>query len=399
MKNWKEYNSYALGSLAVLMSVRMLGLFMILPVFSMHAAEFARATPQLIGLALGIYGLTQGLLQMPFGMLSDRIGRKPVMAMGLAIFIIGSICAALTHSIYGLIIGRALQGGGAIGSTILATVADLTPEKNRSKAMGLIGLSVGLAFGVAMIVGPLLNIWAGLSGIFWVTAGLAILGELLVWLLIPPVPKHPQDRQPIKAGLLRTLQDPDLMRLNAGIFSLHAILTALFIAIPVVLTQLIHLSSAKQTWLYLGVLVLSFIAMFPFMIIAEKKSAGKTVFLVAIAGLLLAQLGLFTLHQQLIMLAVLLFLFFTAFSLLEAMLPSWVSKVSPPQFKGAAMGCYSSAQFLGIFAGGSAGGWVYGHFGVSGIFCLGSAIALIWLLLSLSWRPIPARTTTVLHQQ
>jgi predicted MFS family arabinose efflux permease len=373
----KEYTTVL--SLAILMVVRMLGLFMILPVFSMHAGEFSHATPLLIGIALGIYGLTQALLQIPLGMLSDRIGRKPVMAMGLGVFFVGSIWAALAHTIYGLIIGRALQGGGAIGSTILATVADLTPEASRSKAMGVIGLAVGLAFGIAMIVGPLLNIWVGLSGIFWVTAGLTLIGEWLVWWVIPSPSKLHPERPAFRAGLIRSLQDPDLMRLNAGIFSLHAMLTALFIAIPVVLTQVIHLESSAQTLLYLGVLGLSFILMLPFIIIAEKKQGMKPILRAAICCLLLAQLGLLSLHQHLFSMAVLLLLFFTAFSLLEAILPSWVSKICPQELKGAAMGCYSSAQFLGIFAGGSLGGWVYGHFGVNGIFLLGAAIALVWL--------------------
>lgn len=378
----------AVLALALVMAVRMLGLFMILPVFSMHATEFAHATPQLIGLALGIYGLTQALLQMPFGILSDRIGRKPVMTLGLGLFLAGSVYAAVTHSIYGLIIGRALQGGGAVGSTILATIADLTPEHSRSQAMGLVGLAIGLAFGIAMVLGPLLNTWFNLSGIFWATALLAVIGELLVWWWIPAMPRMAnQPRESLRTGLVQVLSQPDLLRLDAGIFVLHAILTALFIAIPIILTHMIHLSSLAQTGLYLGVLSLAFILMLPFMIIAEKKRRTKPILLVAITCLLLAQCGLWVMHQQLFWVCGLLLLFFTAFSLLEAVLPSWISRVAPANHKGAAMGCYSSAQFLGIFAGGCLGGLLYAHFSITGVLLFGAGLALAWLLLALNLRP------------
>lgn len=390
----KEYT--AVFSLALIMAVRMLGLFMILPVFSMHAGEFAHATPQLIGLALGIYGLTQGLLQIPLGALSDRIGRKPVMALGLGIFLAGSVCAAMAHNIYGLIIGRALQGGGAIGSTVLALVADLTRDENRSKAMGVIGLAVGASFAVAMAVGPLLNAWAGLAGIFWATAGLAVLAEILVWIIIPapPVSVNP-GVEPVKINLIQVLKNRDLLRLDLSIFMLHAILTAFFMAIPIILTRTIQLNSASQTELYLLVLALAFVLMLPLMIIAEKKRSMKMVFLGAISTLMITQLLMWPLHQHLTSVSILLLLFFTAFSLLEAVLPSWVSKVTPLRHKGAAMGCYSSAQFFGIFAGGGCGGWIYAHFGVAGIFGFGSGLALIWLIVALNLRP-PRYLTTVM---
>lgn len=391
----KEYT--AVFSLALVMAVRMLGLFMILPVFSMHAGEFAHADAQLIGLALGVYGLTQALLQMPFGLLSDRIGRKPVMIVGLGIFIIGSVCAALAHSIYGLIIGRALQGGGAIGSTVLAMVADVTRDENRSKAMGVMGLAIGGSFAVAMMIGPLLNAWVGLAGIFWVTAGLAVIAELIVWRVIPTLPilVSPEPQQ-IKAGLIQVLKNKDLLRLDASIFTLHAILTAVFIAIPIILTRIIHLSPSQQTGFYLVVLILAFVLMLPAVIIAEKKRRMKMVFLGAIGLLLGSQLLLWHYHQHLPAIAVLLLLFFTAFSLLEAVLPSWVSKVTPLQYKGTAMGCYSTAQFFGIFVGGSGGGWAYAHWGLAGIFGFGAVLALAWLGLALTLRP-PLYLTTVIY--
>lgn len=374
----REYS--AVFSLALVMAVRMLGLFIILPVFSMHAADFTHATAQWIGVALGIYGLTQALLQIPLALWSDRIGRKPVMAIGLGVFILGSVCAAATHSIYGLIIGRALQGAGAIGSTVLALAADLTREENRSKAMGMMGLAIGVSFAVAMMLGPVLNAWVGLTGIFWIMAGLALLAELLVWLLIPAMPPPAQaNAGEMKAGLMQVLTDRNLLCLDASIFFLHAILTAVFIAIPIILGRIVLLSAAQQTELYLLVLLLAFALMLPVMILAEKYRHIKPVFLMAIGVLLLTQGLLWRFHQDIWVIGLILLLFFTAFSLLEAILPSWISKIAPLPHKGAAMGCYSTAQFLGIFAGGSAGGWVFAHFGLAGISSLAGLLALIWL--------------------
>ncbi len=394
----KEYTAVLL--LALIMAIRMLGLFMILPVFSLHANDFTHATPQLIGLALGVYGLTQAVLQIPLGMLSDRIGRRPVMSLGLIIFIAGSVCAAMSHSIYGLILGRALQGGGAIGSTILAMIADLTRDENRSKAMAVVGLAVGASFAVAMVVGPLLNAWVGLTGIFWVTAGLAAIAEMLVWVAIPAPPALvTKESSPIQTNLTKVLKNRELLRLNLSIFMLHAILTAFFIAIPIVLMRVIHLSSIGQTKLYLLVLILAFLLMLPLMVMAEKKRRMKSVFLGAIAALWLVQLLLWPFHQDLIGVSGLLLVFFIAFSLLEAVLPSWVSKVAPLRYKGAAMGCYSSAQFFGIFVGGSSGGWIYAHFGVTGIFLLGSGLALIWLIIAFNLRSPPYLTTVIFNLQ
>lgn len=382
----KEYKAVLV--LALVMAVRMLGLFLILPVFSLHAVEYAHANIQWIGLALGVYGLTQAILQTPLGLLSDKIGRKPVMAMGLGFFVLGSIVAAVSHSIYGIVLGRALQGAGAIGSTILALIADITSEENRSKAMGIIGLFIGLSFAVAMIISPLLNAWAGLAGIFWFSAALALFAECLVWKWAPK-PSAPVAQKPGQwpQNLKRVLQDANLLRLDAGIFSLHAILTAFFIVVPGILERRLHLTAVQQALGYLITLSAAFVLMLPFLIFAEKKQRLKPVFLTAIGFLGGIQLLLSLLPISLFSTLPLLLLFFTAFTLLEAVLPSWISKVAPAHCKGVAMGIYSSSQFLGIFCGGLAGGWLYSHYGASGILWAGTLASLVWLVTSRGLTP------------
>ena len=370
--------------LASIFAFRMLGLFMILPVFAIYAHTLKHATPFLIGMALGIYGLTQAMLQIPFGMISDRIGRKKVIAFGLLLFIIGSIIAALSHSITGIIIGRAIQGAGAVGSTIIALVADLTREEQRTKAMAIIGMTIGLAFSIALFMGPLLNGWIGVPGIFWLTA---ILGGLGIVVLYVSVPKPTQlsfhrDAEPVPSQFLDILKNPELLRLDLGIFVLHCILTACFLVLPIALQNNAGLPEAKQWHLYLPVLLLAFIAMFPGVIIAEKHRKIKQVFVFAIVCLGIAICTMIFAHHSLLSLAIGLFIFFTAFTMLEALLPSLISKVAPITSKGTAMGIYSSAQFLGIFIGGAVGGWIYGLAHIVGvlIFCL--ALIVLWLLVA-----------------
>lgn len=385
-------------AISLIMSSRMLGLFMILPIFALAASQMPGASPSLIGLALGIYGLTQAALQLPFGWLSDRFGRKPIITLGLVLFAIGSVIAALSTSIYGIILGRALQGGGAIGSTLLALLADVTRDEERAKAMAVIGMTIGLSFSVALIIGPLVNSYFHLSGIFWLTAIFAVLSFILLYTAVPPAPKVLIDPMiEAQASQISTLlKDPALARLNLGIFSMHAILTASFIAIPSVLLDSVKLSAHQQTFLYLAVLILSFVAMLPFLIFAEKQRRLKQVFLGAIFLIILTELVLLIFHQHLFLVALALFVFFGAFSLLEASLPSLVSKIAPLQHKGSAMGIYSTAQFFGIFIGGSLGGVVLNHFGTHGIFLFCALIGLVWLGFAYSMNEPPYLSTIII---
>ena len=367
--------------LAGVYGFRMLGLFLILPVFALFAESLPGATPFLTGLAVGIYGLTQALLQVPFGLLSDRIGRKPVIFGGLVLFAIGSVIAATAHDVWLVILGRAIQGSGAIAAAVMALAADLTREENRTKAMATIGLTIGASFMLAMLVGPLLARLVGVSGIFWLTALLALVGIGLVALVVPtPLSSRVhRDAEPVPAMFRRVLGNGDLLRLDFGIFSLHLILTALFLAVPLILRDL-GLEPVRHTMVYLPVMIGAVATMVPFVIIAERHAKMKPVFLGAVTVLFIAQLALGAMSGHFWGFVFALWLFFAAFNLLEATLPSLVSKVAPVDAKGTAMGVYSTSQFAGAFCGGLVGGWVHQHFGLAAVFTAGALVAFAWVL-------------------
>jgi len=370
-------------SLASVFGVRMLGLFMILPVFAIYGEQLAGYSPLWLGLAIGAYGLTQALLQIPMGILSDKYGRKPVILAGLVVFLIGSIVAALSTSIYGVVIGRAIQGMGAIASAILALAADLTREEQRPKVMATIGMFIGFSFTFAMILGPIVADAFGLSGLFWFTGLLTILAMLMIQFMVPySVSKAPRgDNVALPEQIIKLIRHPQLFRLNLGVFILHMALTACFVTLP---KQFVASGLAlEEHWkIYLPTLLGSFFLMVPFMIIAMKKQQEKPMFTGAIALLSLALLSLWFLPSGFWSLVLSVVMFFTAFNYLEATLPSILSRIAPAGVKGSAMGIYSSSQFFGAFVGGIIGGFVASRYGEQSIFLVMALVSLIWLVLS-----------------
>jgi MFS family permease len=393
-----------ISGLSLIFALRMLGLFMILPVFSLSAQQYSHSTPILIGFAIGAYGLTQALLQIPFGMLSDRIGRKKVIFFGLFLFALGSVVAAMADSIYTVILGRLLQGSGAIAAVVMALTADLTRDEHRTKAMAFIGISIGLSFSVALAGGAALENWVGLDGIFWATALMAILGMAVLkwWVPSPYLTRQHKELRPARAQLRLVLDNRPIMRLVISILILHLLLTLSFFALPIALQDYANVAKADLAKTYLPVLLLAFVTMVPFILLAEKQRKMKAVFMGAITVLAIAQIGWALLPHSLTVLLICLWLFFTAFNILEASLPSMMSKLSPIQHKGTAMGVYSSAQFIGAFLGGILGGVIYTLGDISWIFFSAGLISIIWLLLMLpmqapkhlSNRIIPLATLT-----
>lgn len=381
------------ASLAAVFAARLLGLFMVYPVFARLAQPLAGATPATIGLALGMYGLAQGLLQIPLGLLSDRIGRKPVIVAGLAVFVAGSVVAALSTSILGVTVGRLIQGAGAVGSSILAWTGDLTREEVRTRAMAIIGVTIGLSFALALVAGPAIAAWQGLSGIFWVTAALG-LGGIGITLTLAPTPAEPIPlavHGTVLQRFSRVIRDPQLLRLDAGIFALHAILTATFLVVPPQIVATFHTSPGDEWSVYLPILLASITLMIPAVGAAEALGRMKEVFIGAILVLvasLLALDGPNTRTEAFIALSG----FFAAFNVMEAILPSLVTKTAPAHAKGAATGLYSSSQFLGIFAGGAGGGAILANWGPHGVWTFTGVLAIAWLLTALTMRrPIQRR--------
>lgn len=378
-------------SLAGIYALRMIGLFLILPVFSLYADTLEHTTPFLIGLAIGIYGLTQVLFQIPFGMLSDRFGRKPIIILGLIMFALGSVVAANADTIIGIIIGRAIQGSGAIAAVVMALAADLTREEHRTKAMAMIGVTIGISFAVSLVMGPILNSWIGVPGIFWLTALLAISGIVLLKYGVPDPEKSVfhRDTEPVAGYFSSVIRDTQLLRLNGGIFILHMILTSSFIVIPFAMRDYAGIQADHHWYIYLPVLLLSMVIMVPFILLAEKRRQIKEVFVGAILILGLALAGLALFYHYVFAIFLSLLLFFIAFNVLEALLPSLIVKFCPAEKKGTAMGVYSTAQFLGAFTGGVAGGAIYGSYGIGGVFGFSMIMTAVWVFLAKTMQKPP----------
>ncbi len=390
----------AMSGLSLVFAFRMLGMFMVLPVLATYGPELASTSglpvPLLIGIAIGAYGLTQALLQIPFGMLSDRVGRMPVIYAGLLVFALGSGVAAMAESIEMLIAGRIIQGAGAISAAVMALLSDLTREQHRTKVMAGIGMSIGLSFVVAMIAGPVITRWVGLSGLFWFTSLMALFGIFLmaVWVPKPQKQMRHLDSGINRSALRRVFADSQLLRLDVGIFVLHALLMASFTVLPLVLVEQGGLPREEHWWVYVIAMVTGFVAMVPFIIYSEKQRQLKKVFLGAIALVGLSQLYFWLLGFNLVMLVIGAVLFFAAFNLLEATLPSLISKIAPAGAKGTAMGIYSTSQFLGAAVGGFLGGGLYTLGGNGAVFAGCAALAALWWFFAATMQEPPYVTST-----
>jgi MFS family permease len=376
-------------SLAAIFGLRMLGLFLILPVFAVHAQSMPGGDDlTLVGLAIGAYGLTQACLQIAFGAASDRWGRKPVIIAGLIVFFAGCVVAALADTIHMVIVGRVLQGAGAISAAVVALAADLTRDQHRTKVMAMIGASIGAVFALSMVAAPLLYAAIGMDGIFWFTAVLALGAILVVLYVVPDAPPVPR----ANAGrFVDVLRDGQLMRLNFGVFALHLMQTTMWVLVPGALVASAGLPLAEHWKVYLPVVLLSFVIMVPAVIVAERRDAMKLVFNASVALLVLVQAGLYLFGHSLYWLALWLTLFFVAFNILEATQPSWISKVAPAAAKGTALGVYNTLQSAGLFLGGVLGGYVAQHFGNGAVSLICALIALIWFALALTMTPPPRR--------
>jgi len=380
------------ASLASIFALRMLGLFLILPVFSVHARTIPGGdSPALIGLALGIYGLTQGVLQIPFGAASDRWGRKPVIVAGLLLFAAGSFIAAFADDIFWTIIGRAVQGAGAISAAVTAFIADGTREEHRTKAMAMVGASIGLTFAVSLVGAPLLYAAVGMGGLFALTGGLALVAIAVVVWVVPSAPPRIEHDGP--ATTASVAFNPQLLRLNFGIFALHTVQMAMFVVVPVLLVERAQLPLPKHWWVYLPVVLVSFGLMMPPIMAAERRSRMRVLFLSAVGLLLVVQLGLMLHAPSLTWIAGWLLLFFVGFNILEASLPSLVSRVAPSSSKGLALGIYNTTQSVGLFAGGALGGVVAARWGAQGVFACAAIIMGVWWVIALGMREVPKRSS------
>jgi MFS family permease len=389
-------------ALASVYGLRMLGMFLILPIFAIYAEKLEGGSNHtLIGLALGAYGFMQVIFQLPFGIASDRFGRKKLIYLGLVLFAIGSICAATASDIYMVIVGRAIQGAGAISAVVTALLADSTREEHRTQAMAMIGATIGLTFAASLVLGPVFNQWIGVPGMFWLMAVLSIAAGLVVKFGVP-TPVNGQfhsDAQAVPARIREVLKDKQLLRLNFGTFCLHGAQMAMFMVVPFAIKNSTGLNENSHWQIYLPVLVISFLLMVPVIIYAEKKAKLRPVFISAVALMLFTQIGfIFCLHTLSSIVAI-LFFYFLAFNVLEATLPSLISKMAPVASKGTAMGVHNTAQSFGIFLGAALGGWLSHAFGSSVVFIFCAVLMLIWLLLAFGMQPPPSVKTKMFHIQ
>jgi MFS family permease len=383
--------------LAGIFGLRMLGMFIILPVFALYAAKLPGGSSHtMVGIALGAYGLTQACLQVPFGWLSDRWGRKRTIYLGLVIFALGSFIAALAHDVHMVILGRIIQGAGAISAAVIALVADLTRDDQRTKAMAIIGMTIGGTFALSMAAGPVLDRIMGVPGIFALTGVLAIAALLVVRVIVPEPLPAAAHKQPVQQASLRlVLRDTQLLRLNYGIFALHGILMALFVVVPFALQA--HLPAGSHWRVYLPVMLGAIVLMLPAMLLAERRGLQKPVFVGAVTVLIGGLALLMFSDRDLPALVVGLLVFFAAFNLLEATLPSMISKCAPAGAKGAAIGIYGSVQFIGTFVGAASGGWLSQHYGTPAVFGFCATLAVVWLLLAFGMR-VPGSFETRRYQ-
>jgi MFS family permease len=383
----------ASGSLAAIFAVRMLGLFLVLPVFALEAARYPGGSdPALVGLAMGIYGLTQGVLQIPFGLASDRIGRKRVIVFGMLVFAAGSFVAATATSVMGLVVGRALQGGGGVNAAVTALLADQTRDEVRTKSMAVIGASIGLMFALSLLASPMLAAVIGLSGLFTLTGLIALACIAVVVWWTPPEPK--QHKNIPRGKLSEVLAHPGLLRLDVGVFVLHAVQLAMWVAIPALLVEA-GLPKEHHWWVYLPTVVASFFVMAATLFPLERRGYLRAVFLTAVGVVGVVQLGLLWASRApgVASLAVLLFVFFCGFNVLEASQPSMASRVAPAHARGAALGVYNTLQSVGFFVGGAVGGWITKSVGYAGLFATCAALMVVWLVVAWPMQaPAPRKT-------
>ena len=390
----------ASGALALVFALRMLGLFIVLPVFALEAARLPGGDdPARVGFAMGLYGLTQAFLQIPFGIASDRFGRKPTIVAGLLVFAAGSAIAAWAPDLTWLSIGRAVQGAGAISAAVTAFLADVTRDSVRTKAMAMVGASIALMFALSLVIAPLLAGWVGLSGIFVMTCALALLGIAVVLWVAPPEPvvHKPSDMRQVRSGLGEALRHPGLLRLNLGVFVLHAVQLAMWMAVPALLVQA-GLAKVNHWQVYLPAVVASLVVMGGVLFPMERRGKLRGVFLTAIGLIALVQLGLWWVASGgggaapgLWTLGLLMFVFFIGFNTLEASQPSLASRLAPAAHRGTALGVYNTLQSLGFFAGGAVGGWLLRHHGGGAVFLAASALTLLWLALAWGMAPQAVR--------